>query len=205
MKPRLKIRMIAAGCVVVLLLVGLTIYCNMPFDYDSQQTKPFSYYMPFDYDSQQTKHSSFRLNVMGTPALIESFLRNVPGNKYQSYAPETQDEFVRIWLEDSDILQELLTRKNIGKALWDFYDREKPFRNREDFKDLSDSFRFDALEILLASSVIQEQFTQEEKQELERLVLAKMEERREYPAVYVKSMVGYCSYFGFRQKAPGYE
>lgn len=189
MKANLKIRLIICGCVVVLFLTGFAIYRNIPLN----------------YDSQQAKHSSFRLNIMSTSALIESFLRNVPGNQYPSYAPETQDEFVQKWLEASDVLREFIARNNTGQALWEFYDKEQPFHDTKDFNHWSDALRFDRLETLLSSSIIQKQFTQEEKENLEELVLEKMEERKKYPAVYTKAVLGISPYFGFREKAPGYE
>lgn len=189
MKSRIKICLIALGGVIVLSITSFMVYRNMPLD----------------YNSQQTQYSSFRLNIMSDSALIESFLRNVPGNRYPSYAPETQDEFMYKWLEASDILREFMTRNNTGKALWEFYEKEEPFHSSDDFNDLNDGMRFDRLETLLSSTLIQKQFTQEEKGDLEALVLEKMEERKKYPAVYTKAVLGISPYFGFRGKAPGYE
>lgn len=185
-----KKRIIIIGCAILLLIMGLTIYCNVPIT----------------YNSPQTKHSSFRLNTMSNSALIESFLRNVPGHQFASYAPRTQDEFVQLWLEYSDILQELLTRQDIEKELCDFYAKEKPFKSHDDFKGTSDGFRLDALELLLASSAIQQKLTADKKQALEQLVLEKLEEKRKYPDVYPQAISGYCAYFGLDgRKAPGYD
>lgn len=167
-------------------------------------------FVPFNYGTRQTKHSSFRLHIMTTSSLAESLLRNAKEDVESlevSYAPSTQDEAVQIWIDQSDIMKEFISRKNAGQTLYKIYQKEEPITEESEYniQYQNDSIRLDMLEILLASTTIQAQLSSEERENLEQLALEKLEEKQKYPEVYPRAVNGYSFYFGFFEKAPGYE